>query len=124
MSKKLLFIVNPKAGRTRSAAPLFEAAASFGEAGWMLSIRRTQGPGHAVEMVSQEGGAFDAIVCCGGDGTLNEVVRGAMTLDNPPPNGYIPEPGRGDLQRPALCVRGFLRGLHQGVLQRAPVGEE
>ncbi len=90
MSKKLLFIVNPKAGRTRSAAPLFEAAASFGEAGWMLSIRRTQGPGHAVEMVSQEGGAFDAIVCCGGDGTLNEVVRGAMSLDSPPPIGYIP----------------------------------
>ena len=30
------------------------------------------------------------MVCCGGDGTLNETVSGLMRLPDPPPLGYIP----------------------------------
>ena len=30
------------------------------------------------------------MVCCGGDGTLNETVTGLMDLPSPPPLGYIP----------------------------------
>ncbi len=90
MAKTLLLIVNPRAGRTRSMAPMFDAAVHFCEAGYHISIRRTAYPGHAAEIVESEGGNFDRIVCCGGDGTLNETVRGVMTLDAPPPVGYIP----------------------------------
>lgn len=90
MAKTLLLIVNPRAGRTRSMAPLFDAVARFCEAGYLVSVRRTAYPGHAAEIVEAEGAQFDRIVCCGGDGTLNETVRGAMTLDAPPPVGYIP----------------------------------
>ncbi len=90
MAKTLLLIVNPRAGRTRSMAPMFDAAAHFCEEGYHISIRRTAYPGHAAEIVESEGGNFDRIVCCGGDGTLNETVRGVMTLDAPPPVGYIP----------------------------------
>ena len=32
--KKLLFIVNPRAGKTKSRAPLFDAAAEFSHAGY------------------------------------------------------------------------------------------
>lgn len=90
MAKTLLLIVNPRAGRTRSMAPLFDAVACFCEAGYLVSVRRTAYPGHAAEIVEAEGGSFDCVVCCGGDGTLNETVRGAMTLAAPPPLGYIP----------------------------------
>ncbi len=90
MAKTLLLIVNPRAGRTRSMAPMFDAVAHFCEAGYLVSVRRTAYPGHAAEIVEEEGRHFDRIVCCGGDGTLNEAVRGAMTLDSPPPLGYIP----------------------------------
>lgn len=90
MAKTLLFIVNPRAGRTRSAAPLFWAAAHFSEAGYLVSIRQTQYPGHAAELVEEEGEQYDRIVCCGGDGTLNETVSGLMRLAAPPPLGYIP----------------------------------
>ena len=90
MSKTLLFIVNPRAGRTRSAAPMFDAVAHFCEEGYLVSVRRTAYPGHATEIVEAEGGNFDRIVCCGGDGTLNETVRGIMSLSAPPPLGYIP----------------------------------
>ena len=90
MAKTLLLIVNPRAGRTRSSAPLFEAAARFCQAGYLLSIRQTQHPGHATEIAQEEGPLFDCVICCGGDGTLNETVSGLMRLDNPPPLGYIP----------------------------------
>lgn len=90
MAKTLLLIVNPRAGRTRSMAPMFDAVACFCEAGYLVSVRRTAYPGHAAEIVEAEGADFDRIVCCGGDGTLNETVRGAMLLASPPPLGYIP----------------------------------
>ena len=90
MDKKLLFIVNPRAGRTRSTAPLFEAASIFSNAGYLISIRQTASRGDATRFVLENGSNFDRIVCYGGDGTLNEVVTGAMQLSAPPPIGYIP----------------------------------
>jgi len=90
MPKTLLLIVNPRAGRTRSMDPLFTAMAHFCEEDYLVSLRCTGHPGHAAEIVEAEGSDFDRIVCCGGDGTLNETVRGAMALKNPPPIGYIP----------------------------------
>ena len=90
MAKTLLLIVNPRAGRTRSMDPMFHAIAHFGEEGYLVSVRCTAYAGHAAEIVAAEGADFDRIVCCGGDGTLNETVRGAMTLQAPPPIGYIP----------------------------------
>jgi len=41
MDKCLMFIVNPRAGRTRSTAPLFEAVARFSDAGYLVSVRQT-----------------------------------------------------------------------------------
>ena len=90
MAMTLLFIVNPRAGRTRSGVHLFDAVAHFCEAGYLVSIRRTKGPYDATQIVLDEGAKFDRIVCCGGDGTLNEVTAGILQLESPPPMGYIP----------------------------------
>ena len=90
MSKTLLFIVNPKAGRTKSSGPLFEAVAKFCEAEYLVSVRMTTGPKDATRIAAEEGSKFDVVVCCGGDGTLNETVTGLISLSAPPPLGYIP----------------------------------
>ena len=55
MAKTLLFIVNPRAGRTRSMGPLFEAVAHFGQEGYLVSVRQTTHPGHAAELAEAEG---------------------------------------------------------------------
>ena len=90
MANTLLFIVNPRAGRTRSTAPLFDAVAHFCASGYLVDLRLTQAREDATRLARELGGKFDAVVCCGGDGTLNETVTGLMDLPSPPSLGYIP----------------------------------
>ena len=47
--RKLLMIVNPRAGKNKSKGPLFDAAAAFSQAGYLLSIHITSAPGDAAE---------------------------------------------------------------------------
>lgn len=88
--QKLLLIVNPAAGRTKSRAPLFDALTRFSEAGYLLSIHTTTGRGDATAVTVQNGADYDVIVAAGGDGTLNEVISGLMQLEQPPLLGYLP----------------------------------
>ena len=90
MERKLLFIVNPRAGRRKSHAPLYDAIAVFCRAGYLVSVYSTAGPGDATRQVKAVGNNYSLVVCYGGDGTLNETVNGLMQLENPPALGYIP----------------------------------
>ena len=88
--KKLLLIVNPRAGKTRSRAPLFDAVDVFSKAGYLVHVHTTTGGGDATETTAAIGGEFDAVVCAGGDGTLNETIAGLMRLPRRPALGYLP----------------------------------
>ena len=92
MEKKLLFIVNPRAGRTKSRAPLYEALLVYAEAGYLISIAQTAAPGDATRIAQERSADFDLVVCHGGDGTLNETLNGLMRLPaaHRPPLGYLP----------------------------------
>lgn len=94
--RKLLMIVNPRAGRNKSRGPLFDAAAILSQAGYLLSIRQTAAAGDAAEIAAREGGAYDVVVAVGGDGTLNEVISGLMRLEKRPPLGYLPQGSTND----------------------------
>ena len=45
--KKLLFIVNPRAGKTKSSAPLFDAVAALSSAGYLVRVFVTKAGGDA-----------------------------------------------------------------------------
>ncbi len=92
MDKKLLFIVNPRAGKTKSPAPLFEAVSIYSEAGYLVSVRQTRGRGDATVLAEELGEQFDLIVCHGGDGTLNETINGVMRIpkEKRPMVSYLP----------------------------------
>ncbi|MEG1592922.1 MAG: diacylglycerol kinase family lipid kinase [Oscillibacter sp.] len=96
MPKKLLFLVNPKAGRNKSRSPLFDAAAIFSEAGYLVRIHRTICAGDAAATALREGGHYDVVVASGGDGTLNETVSGLLQLEKPPLLGYLPQGSTND----------------------------
>ena len=92
MDKKLLFIVNPRAGKRKSHAPLFDAVSIYSEAGYLVSVHVTSHPGEATELAEDLGAEFDLVVCHGGDGTLNETVNGVMRIpkDKRPAVSYLP----------------------------------
>ena len=96
--KKLLMIVNPRAGRSKPRGPLYDAAAAFCDAGYTLCIRRTAAAGDARRIAENEGGGYDTVVAVGGDGTLNEVGSGLMTItpEKRPELGYIPSGSTND----------------------------
>ena len=116
--KKLLMIVNPRAGRNKSRGPLFDAAAIFSQAGYLLSIHNTTAqPGDAASAAASAGD-YDMVAAVGGDGTLNEVVSGLMTLEHPPLLGYLPRGSTNDFAsslhlsgKPAEAAAGMVSGV-------------
>lgn len=96
VQKKLLMIVNPRAGRNKSRAPLFDAVSIFSEAGYLVSVHNTTAPGDATETVARLGGDYDLVVAVGGDGTLNETIAGLLRLEQPPLLGYLPQGSTND----------------------------
>lgn len=95
--RKLLMIVNPRAGKNKSRGPLFDAVSIFSDAGYLTAVHQTTASGDAAETVLREGGQYDLIVAVGGDGTLNEVVSGLMQLkEKRPLLGYIPQGSTND----------------------------
>ncbi len=88
--KKLLLIINPGAGRGAMSGSIFEVAHRFTASGYRVEIYPTQCVGDATDKIKKHGGEFDLVVCCGGDGTVNEVVGGLVLLDKRPTLGIIP----------------------------------
>lgn len=117
--RKLLMIVNPRAGRSKSRGPLFDAAAILSQAGYLLSIRQTAAAGDAAEIAAREGGAYDVVVAVGGDGTLNEVISGLMRLEKRPPLGYLPQGSTNDFAA-SLHVSGKPAVAAEALAARAP----
>ena len=88
--KKLLFIMNPFAGQKKANKVLPEILMLFTEAGYEINVSMTTGPGAATRLAAERGGRADLVVCCGGDGTLNETISGLQMAGIQVPVGYIP----------------------------------
>ncbi len=99
--KKLLYIYNPAAGRKTAKASLSDALEVFARQGYEITVHPTQARGDAAAAVREQGAGYDRVVCCGGDGTLNETVRGLLALpeDRRPVLGYIPAGTTNDFSR-------------------------
>ena len=90
MSKKLMLIINPKAGRGAYVNGFADAMKILCDGGYAVTLYFTQGRGDATVFAAENAKNFDTVACIGGDGTLSEVLAGLMTLDDPPPVGYFP----------------------------------
>lgn len=100
MKKRLLFIINPNAGKTAIKDVLFEIIMVFSEAGYEVVTYPTTGPTDAERKVKEDGADYDLIVCAGGDGTLENTVSGYMLMgEKKVPIGYIPCGSTNDFAR-------------------------
>lgn len=88
--KKILLIINPKAGKKKSMSTLSKILDVFAHNSCKVVSFMTKGKNDATELVKKHAENQDVVVCCGGDGTLNEVINGIMQLKTPLPIGYIP----------------------------------
>ncbi len=95
--KNALLIVNPCAGKTKSRAGTFEIVDKFSKGDYEFSIQTTTCQGDATNIVKRELEDKDMVVCCGGDGTLNETINGVMDMPRRVPIGYIPTGTTNDL---------------------------
>ena len=95
--KKVLLIVNPCAGRSKSRAGTFDIVNKFSNNDYKFSVHTTTCQGDATNIVKRELKDHDLVVCCGGDGTLNETINGVMNMPRRVPIGYIPAGTTNDL---------------------------
>lgn len=88
--KKALLIFNPCSGKNSSRASTEEIIESFEGSGLEFTVRETTCSGDATNIVKNELGDHDLVICSGGDGTLNETINGVMDMPRRAPIGYIP----------------------------------
>jgi len=116
--KKIVFIVNPKAGITPKSKVVIELLAGniIPSSRFIPEVIFTERPGHATEIAATSiGKGADIIVASGGDGTVNEVA--CALVDTNIPMGILPAGSGNGLARClgismsyALALRTIIRG--------------
>ncbi len=86
MQEKMLFVVNPVAGKMRGQG--LDASKLFPDS--QIKVYSTVDGDSTEKYVESHAAEYDLVVCAGGDGTLNHVINGVMRLENRPPIGYLP----------------------------------
>ncbi len=90
MATKTLFIYNPHSGKAMIRHYLVDILDVFSKGSLEVTVYPTRRHGDATGKVLRDAGDYDLIACCGGDGTLDEVVTGMMRRKKKIPIGYIP----------------------------------
>ena len=100
MAKRMFFIYNPKAGKAKIREYLVDILDVFANAEYEVTVYPTRFPGDAKNAVKNvDKSAYDLIVCCGGDGTLDDVVTGMLQCEERLKVGYIPAGSTNDFAR-------------------------
>lgn len=90
----ILVVVNPNAGRQQFQKGLEPIQRKFEESGAAVEVLTTHSREMADEVLQGSVPALDftpdLLVCCGGDGTLNETVNALLEGGRMLPVGYIP----------------------------------
>lgn len=97
---KTLFVVNPCSGRGKIKTELMDIIKIFCDAGYEVTTYVTSCLGDGADIAEKaEAKGYELIVCCGGDGTLNEIITGIMKANSKIPVGYIPAGTTNDFAR-------------------------
>ena len=118
--KKLLFIMNPYAGQKKANWFLPDILLEFTKAGFETIVYMTTGTGSAVKISEMRSKDVDLVVCCGGDGTLNETVSGMLRSGATAPIGYIPAGSTNDFAS-SLKLSGNIMQAVRDILEGEPV---
>lgn len=118
MVQKLLFIVNPHSGKGQIKNHLLQIVDIMVKAGFEVTVYTTQEPADAARKVTEDGAAYDRIVCSGGDGTLDEVMTGLMQSGMRIPIGYIPAGSTNDFANSLKIPKGMIKAAERAVADK------
>ena len=90
MEQRVLLMVNPMAGRQKIRNELLYVVDTLTKAGYETIIYTTQGKDATRDLLAEKDSQFDRVICCGGDGTFNEILSATMYWNKRPILGYIP----------------------------------
>lgn len=119
-SKSVLLIANPRAGKLKLKGYLSLISNIFISRGYDVTTRMTRWRRDASDIARNYAAKHDLVVCCGGDGTLNEVVSGLITLPEHPPLGYIPMGTTNDFASSLGIPRDMIRAARK-IIDGTPV---
>lgn len=90
MKNNILIIVNPNAGKGKVQKKIHKIASNFSRQGYLVDIIYTKINYSAERIIRDYKGELDLVICCGGDGTLNDLINAVMKLDKKPAISFIP----------------------------------
>lgn len=109
MTKKALFIYNPRAGKAMIRSRLSDILERLELGGYETVVRPTTKRGDACDYVKNCSPEAELVVCSGGDGTLDEVVTGMLASGKNIPIGYIPAGSTNDFGISLRLPKNMLR---------------
>ena len=110
---KHIFIVNPAAGKCDRSVQIKSLAETvFGSRGLNYEVLVSKGPGDCTRLAREaaETGEEIRLYACGGDGTLNEVVTGAMRAHFEGSVAFLPCGTTNDLAASLKLPKNLLKG--------------
>lgn len=120
-----LLIYNPVSGRKEGKNErLGRIIGSLTTMGKEVTVCQTMGKGDAKASVLRHAGEnFDRIICCGGDGTLHEVINGVLDSGWDLPVGYIPMGSTNDYAKNlGITAQTALQCIEEGATSKIDIG--
>lgn len=90
MKKQVLLIVNPKAGKGKIQKKIPEIQQNIVQSGYDVDLIYTQKFVSVTDIIKKYEKKIDIAICCGGDGTVNDLINAIMKLDEKPQMSFIP----------------------------------
>lgn len=88
--KKILLLVNPISGKRAARKNLMDIVRILSGEENFVTVHITRFAFDATQYVIDHGKEYDVLVACGGDGTLNEVISGALRVSYQGEIGFLP----------------------------------
>lgn len=115
-----MLIINPNSGDGEAKRWVYDITAGLLTRFDFVTIYFSKQTGDIARVVSEKSGEYGAVICCGGDGTLNETIRGLYLGGTNPMLGYIPTGTVNDFATSHKIPKG-IKGAIEKIVSGTPV---
>lgn len=119
MRKEILFIYNPSSGKALASQLISETVELLCNENYRVTVYPVSRNLGAEDILKEEDGIFENIICCGGDGTLNHTINGMMSMNNKPMLTYIPAGSTNDFAA-SLGIDNGVKNAVDAIVKNTP----